>query len=160
MFLSIYLLCFACFALLFIRMFQDYVAVVKVFVYFVLFRITSYFSSSNFTILISFSTTLSVKYECLLFATAVTPLMWRPPVIEKSYHAPVKQIRCFKLYKIYSKIYLIGLTFSEIVLIHHYSTWSIISYFIIYKTSINNREKSLHSVFLQRFISKQFGQLC
>ena len=143
--LFIYLLCFVCFALLFIRMFQDYAAVVKVFISFVLFRITSYFSSGDFKILIPFSTTLSVKYECLLFATAVTPLMWRPPVIEKSYRAPVRQIWCFK---IYSKIYLIGLTFPEIVLIHHYSTWSLISYFIIYKASINNRGASLHFIFL------------
>lgn len=151
------LFCFACFALLFIRMFQDYVAVVKVFIYSVLFKLTSYFSTDDFTSLIPFSTTLLVKYECLLFATAVIPVMWRPPVIEKSYHAPVRQIRYFK---IYSKIYLIGLTFPEIVLIHHYSTWSIILNFIIYKTSINNRGKSLHSIFLKRFISKRFGRLC
>lgn len=144
LFVVLYLLCVVCFALLFIRMFQDYAAAVKVFIYFVLFRITSYFSRGSFTILTPF-TTLLVKYECLLFATAVTPLKWRPPVIEKSYHAPVRHIRHFK---IYSKIYLIGLTFPEIVLIHHYSTWSIISYFAIYKTSINNREERVHSIFL------------
>lgn len=69
------LFCFVCFALLFIRMFKDCAAVVKVFIYFVLFRITSYFSNSDFTILIPFSTTLLAKYECLLFATAVTPVM-------------------------------------------------------------------------------------
>lgn len=74
LFVFLYLLCFVCFALLFIRMFQDYAAVVKVFIYFVLFRITSYFSRGSFTILTPF-TILLVKYECLLFATAVTPLM-------------------------------------------------------------------------------------
>lgn len=89
------LFCFICFALLFIRMFQDYVVVVKVFTYFVLFKLTSYFSADNFTILIPFSTTLLLKYECLLFATAVIPLMRRPPVIENSYHAPMRQIRYF-----------------------------------------------------------------
>lgn len=75
LFVVLYLLCLVCFALLFIRMFQDYAAAVKVFIHFVLFRITSYFSRGDFTILTPFSTTLLVKYECLLFATAVTPLM-------------------------------------------------------------------------------------
>lgn len=70
-----FLFCFVCFALLFIRMFQDYVAVVKVFIYSVLFKLTSYFSTDDFTSLIPFSTTLLVKYECLLFATAVIPVM-------------------------------------------------------------------------------------
>lgn len=110
---------FHLFCIAFHWMVQDHAVVVKVFIYFVLFRITSHFSSGNFTILTPISTTLLVKYECLLFATAVTPLMQRLPVIEKSYHAPVRQIQGFK---IYSKIYLIGLTFSEIVLIHHDST--------------------------------------
>lgn len=71
----VHVFCYVHFALLFIRMFQGDAAVVKVFIHFVLFRITSYFSSDNSVDLTHFSSTLSGKYECLLFSTAVTPLM-------------------------------------------------------------------------------------